>query len=289
VSTIEAAPVAVLAAPDALRTAPSRAPGRSRPAAVGLRLLRALVSIAVVLAFWQLFLVVFHVSNFVGKGPVDVFRFLFTQSAAAANRRAILGESGTTLRDAFLGLAGGTVAAIGAAMAFHLWRMASNALMPVAMTLRSVPLVAMTPLIVGVFGQTLLAVTVIAGIVTFFPTLVNVTIALDSAPKESIDLCRAYGASAGTTLRKVQIPTALPALFASLRIAAPLALTGALLAEWLATGQGLGYAMLNAQADFSYAGIWARVVVVTAYAVILYGLIGSLERVVLARFGHTAR
>ena len=90
-----------------------------------------------------------------------------------------------------------------------------------------------------------MCVTVIAGIVTFFPTLVNVTLALRATPQASIDLFRAYGAGPLKTMRKVQLPNALPAIFASLRIAAPLALVGALLAEWLATGHGLGYLMLQ--------------------------------------------
>jgi ABC-type nitrate/sulfonate/bicarbonate transport system permease component len=288
VTTIEARPSVPAVAPDVLRPTQVAGAGRGRGAAFARGAFKAVVSIVVVLVMWVLFLKIFHVSHLVGKNPLDVWRYVVTQRAAGANRTAILHESGTTLRDAFLGLIGGTVAAVSAAIGFHMWRMAAKTFMPVAMILRSVPLVAMTPLIVGVFGQNLEAVTVIAGIVTFFPTLVNVTLALDAAPKESIDLCRAYGASPGMTLRKVQIPTALPALFASLRIACPLAITGALLAEWLATGKGLGYSMLQAQSSFDYTGMWARVVVVTAYAVILYSLVGAVEKVVLRRYGQIA-
>jgi ABC-type nitrate/sulfonate/bicarbonate transport system permease component len=142
----------------------------------------------------------------------------------------------------------------------------------------------LTPLIVLVFGRDLLAVTVIAGIVTFFPTLVNVTIALRSTPAESIELLRAYGASPARTLWKVQVPTALPALFSSLRIAAPLALVGALLSEWLATGRGLGYHILQSGALSDYDGLWSRVVLVTVVSVMLYKVIGAVERVVLSRF-----
>jgi ABC-type nitrate/sulfonate/bicarbonate transport system permease component len=156
--------------------------------------------------------------------------------------------------------------------------------MPIAMVLRSVPLVAMTPLIVLIFGRGLLSVTVIAGIVTFFPTLVNVTLALRSTPRESLDLMRAYGASPAATMWKVQVPNSLPALFASLRIAAPLALVGALLAEWLATGQGLGYAILQNQALSKYNDMWARVVVVTLMSVLLYKFIGTVETAVLRRY-----
>lgn len=250
----------------------------------GIAVLRALLSVIVVLAVWELFLRVFHVSHFIGKGPMDVWRYTFTSSDASAHRSAMLHESGITLRDALLGLVGGTIVGVVGAISFNLSTLASSAFLPMAMVLRSVPLVAMTPLIVGVFGRTLLAITVIAGIVTLFPALVNVTLALRRAPVEALDLCRAYGASSLKAMWKVQIPHALPALFASLRIAAPLSLVGALLAEWLATGEGLGYKILTAAAVSDYAGLWTRVVLATLYSVVLYQLIGVAERAVLRRF-----
>ena len=88
----------------------------------------------------------------------------------------------------------GTVAAVAAALAFALWRARTDGL-PIAMALRAVPLVAMTPLIALVFGRGLLSVTVIAGIVTFFPVLVNVSLALRAVPASALDLMHAYGGS----------------------------------------------------------------------------------------------
>lgn len=262
--------------------------GRWTAGSVALRfgrgLLSAVVSISLVLGAWVLFLKVFHVQPFIGKGPTDVWHYLFTNPEASTNRHDILGETGTTLRDAFLGLTFGTVAAIACAVGFNLSRSAERTFMPIAMVLRSVPLVAMTPLIVLIFGRELKAITVISGIVTFFPTLVNLTLALRATPRESIDLFHAYGASPTKTLRKVKVPSALPALFASLRIAAPLALVGALLAEWLATGKGLGYKILQSGALSDYEGLWARVVLVTLYSVVLYKLIGVVEKLVLAHY-----
>jgi ABC-type nitrate/sulfonate/bicarbonate transport system permease component len=255
----------------------------------GRRILSALVTLAVILGAWVLFLKIFNISPFIGKGPLDVWRYLFTDPSSAADRQLLLDESGTTLRDALLGLVAGTIAAIASAIAFYMSQTASSIFMPLAMVLRSVPLVAMTPLIVGIFGRNLVAITIISGIVTFFPTLVNMIVALRATPQESLDLCRAYGASASDTLRKVQIPSALPSLFASLRIAAPLSLVGALLAEWLATGQGLGYGLLNASAVSDYNGLWARVVLITLYSTVLYQLIGVAESLVMKRFGSTAR
>jgi ABC-type nitrate/sulfonate/bicarbonate transport system permease component len=251
---------------------------------LGKGLLGAVISIGIVLLAWWAFLKVFDVQPFIGKEPKDVWRWLFSSPTAGTNRAIVRHESWVTLRDASMGLFFGTVAALVSAIAFNLFKPLQRTFMPIAMVLRSVPLVAMTPLIVLVFGRGLTAVTMIAGIVTFFPTLVNVTLALRATPQEAIDLLRAYGASPIKTLLKVQIPSSLPALFASLRIAAPLALVGALLSEWLATGKGLGYSILQASALSDYNGLWSRVALVTIYSVVLYKVIGGLELLVMRRF-----
>jgi ABC-type nitrate/sulfonate/bicarbonate transport system permease component len=242
------------------------------------------VSIGIVIGAWWLFLEYFNVSSFSGKGPSDVWHYLFSGADAGDHRRLMYDQSVITLRDAALGLIVGTIAAVGASVLFNLSRSAERTLMPIAMVLRSVPLIAMTPVIVIVFGRNLRSVTVIASIVTFFPTLVNVTLALKATAQDSLDLLRAYGASRFDTIRKVQIPSALPSLFASLRVAAPLALVGALLSEWLATGEGMGAEILRAGANSEYAGVWTRVVLVTMYSIILYKIIGGIEARVLARY-----
>ena len=76
----------------------------------------------------------------------------------------------------------------------------------------------------------------------------------------------------------MQIPSALPALFASLRVAAPLALVGALLAEWLVTGAGLGYLIETSMASSIYPQLWAGVVLITLYSTVLYTAISGIEK-----------
>jgi len=244
----------------------------------------AMLTLAIALIIWQLFLYVFDVSKFIGRGPGDVFKYLVTSPTAAANRQVLIDALWTTATDTALGFFAGTIAAVIVADIFVLRRGAEQAVMPLAMALRSVPLVAMTPLIALIFGRHTITVTMIAGIVTFFPTLVNVTLALRSVSPQSLDLMRAYGASDVTTLRKVQFPSALPALFASMRIAAPLAVTGALLAEWLATGKGLGSLMISSINTFETDRLWSAVVIVTLGSVFLYSVISGVESVVLTRY-----
>jgi sulfonate transport system permease protein len=244
----------------------------------------ALLSTVLILLTWQVLLRGLGVSPFIGKGPMDVWMWLTDPETGAANVQTLVGEALVSLRDASIGLAAGSSAAILTAIAFTLWPALHRTFIGPSLALQSVPLIAVTPVIVLIFGRNLVAIAVIGGLVAFFPTLVNVSLALSRTPRQAIDLMHVFGASRFATLWKVQLPTALPALFASLRIAAPLAVTGAMLAEWLATGQGLGYAMLSASAQSDYDGLWARVALTTGFSLAIYKLVGLAEQVVLSRF-----
>ncbi|MCU1357778.1 MAG: binding-protein-dependent transport system inner rane component [Acidimicrobiales bacterium] len=253
----------------------------------GLRALRALanalLAIVVIVVTWQLIVKNAHLDPFTTKGPGDVWKYLRAPENDLA-RHELLSATKITVRDAALGLFSGTIAGVALALVFNRYRVVEQAVLPIAMAFRAVPLVALTPLIVLIFHRGLAAVTMIAGIITFFPTLINVGLALRAVPDPSIDLMRAYGATKGTTLRKVQLPSALPALFASVRIAAPLALVGALLAEWLATGKGLGSVMLLSAPQSDYEKLWSSAAITTFMGVILYGIVASVEQVILGRF-----
>jgi ABC-type nitrate/sulfonate/bicarbonate transport system permease component len=250
------------------------------------RLVTMVLAIATILLVWQLFLELFHIDPFIGKRPADVWNFLTTGSVGTDARQQLWDASLTTLTDAGVGLFAGASVAVIVALCFNLAPSAEATFMPVAIVLRSVPLVAMTPIIALIFGRGLMSVTIIAGIVTFFPVLVNVSLALRAAPRAALDLCQAYGADSVTTLRKVQVPTALPALFASLRIAAPLAIIGALLAEWLSTGKGLGYLMLQSSSLSNYNMLWSATALITIYSIVVYSIIAAIEKIMLAKYSE---
>lgn len=275
----------VIAAPKAV--VPSRAMTFGR--LLGLRFLRALgsiaVSLVVIIALWYAFIKAFGLNPLVAKDPHAVWKYLVSDSSAPANRKKIESNLWRTLADAGLGYVAGTITATVCAIAFVLSRTLERSLMPIALVLRIMPLVALTPLLTLVFGRGYVATTVIAGIVVFFPSLINMVFGLRSAPQAATDLCIAYGAGPYTTLRKVAIPSSLPAFFTSARLAVPGAIIGALLAEWLATGKGLGYLMLQAGTTFDYNAVWAAVVIITTVSVIAFAFVGIIETAVLARYG----
>jgi ABC-type nitrate/sulfonate/bicarbonate transport system permease component len=265
------------------RSGTGRGAGVVRRAA--LSLVQVLTTIVIVLVAWEIFLRVYGLSPLVGKHPAAVWEFLVTDPAAGTHRSAIAGGLGVTLEDALIGYVIGLAAGVLVAISFTLSWMLEQVFLPVALVVRSIPFVAMTPVIVLVFGRGSAAVAVISGLVVFFPTLINMTFGLRSASSLTVDLVRAYGGTRLALLRRVSLPSSMPSLFVSARIAVPGALVGALLAEWLATGRGLGSRMLNDGTTFQYADLWASVVVLTVVSTLLYFAVGMVESVVLARFG----
>lgn len=255
--------------------------------ALGRGVLTFVLTIVVVIVLWVGLLWIFQVPNLVGKGPIDVWNYLFTMPNSEANRTRLLGELWVTLGHSVLGFVAGLVAALVIAVLFQLSKGIEAALMPLAMLLRSVPLVAMAPVIILIFGRDAASIAVLGGIVVLFPALVNIVFGLRSASPQMNDVIAVYGGSAWIALRKVALPSSLPAFFAAVRISVPGAVTGALLAEWLAVGTGIGGSINGSIAQAQFSGVWSGIVLVTAVALIAYNLVQIVEDVVLARMGMT--
>lgn len=242
------------------------------------------VALGALLVVWVAFLEIFDVSDFVGIGPGRVWEHLFVAEDAAANRAGVLEGLGRTLLDAGSGLFIGGLASVAVACIFVLYRPVERALLPIGVAFQTVPIVALVPLLALLFGRGLVSTIIVTSIIVFFPTLVLVTHGLRSVSDQSIDLLRAYDASELTVLLKVRLPSALPSIFAASKIAVPGSILGALLAEWLVTGTGLGYEMLISTTRNDYKQLWSATVTLTMFAIIVYTLTNMAERVVLGRF-----
>lgn len=250
----------------------------------------ALVSLVVLVGFWQSLRTLLHLDEYFTKSPLDVVRFLIDGNPhSGAPSSVFWGEFGTALRetavDAAVGFLVGTVVAVAAAVVMVAFEGLGRAVMPLAVMLRSVPLIALAPVIVLVFGRGLLGVTVVVTLVTFFPTLVTVMMGLRGTPEGAVDVIRASGGSAFSAARRVRILYAIPSITASTRIAIPAAITGATLAEWLATGKGMGNLLIMAAVNADYFTLWAAGVLLVVLVLGLYSLIGWVDRMVLTRLG----
>jgi len=115
--------------------------------------------------------------------------------------------------------------------------------------------------------------------------MINIVAGLRSVNPQLVELVRAYDGSTWTVLRKVSFAAALPALFASARLSVPTAMTGALVGEWLATGEGLGGSVARASGAFGYGEMWASAIVITIVTMAAYWVVAVLDALVVQRFG----
>ena len=260
-------------------------------AAVGKGLLNAAITVGIVLAAWQALIMSGKISPYVAKGPLDVWRFLFVTDpdarATAGERRELLFDlAAVSLKDAAIGFVVGMAIAIVLAVLFTLSKTVERGVMPLALLLRSIPLVSIVPVIILLTGRgTTASVAVIGSIVVLFPALASVLFGLSRANRESLDLVRVYGGGNLAALLKVAIPGALPSLFAAARVSVPGAVTGALLAEWLSTGKGVGGQIVKFNAAAQFDNLWASVAIITLVTLLLYNVVQLAETVVLARMG----
>ncbi len=256
-------------------------------AASGRGLFTLFATIVTVLVLWVGAIWAFNLKPMVAKSPVVVFEFLFVVPKAAENRGVIFEQLIVTLQHALIGFLAGLIVALIVASLFQLSKGFENAVMPIAMLLRSVPLIAMAPVIILIVGRDTAVVATIGGIVVLFPALVNIAFGLRNTSPQLNDLVVVNGGGKWMMLRKVALPNALPSLFAAIRISVPGAITGALLAEWLATGTGIGSAVQRAIPQAQFSMVWGLLVVITAVSVLLYAIVQLIEGVVLARMGMT--
>ena len=140
------------------------------------------------------------------------------------------------------------------------------------------PIVAIGSVFAIVFsGET--SKVILAAIACFLTTFIGMVLGLRSAPASSLDLVRAYGGGRWQQLFRVRLRSALPSLFAALRIAAPAAMLGAMIGEYLgAQSSGLGQAMVSSEQNFNVARTWGIALVATATGGVVYGLVAVVGR-----------
>jgi ABC-type nitrate/sulfonate/bicarbonate transport system permease component len=242
------------------------------------------IGIVILIGVWEVLTLVLNVPALVFKSPGAIWDYLVTGSDAGGHRSVVFSALVITLKDALVGYVIGSALALVISCLFSLSAIVEGVVLPAALLLQSVPLLALVPLISVEFGRGFASVAIITSAVTFLPTLLTVALGLRSCPPSSADLVQVYGGGKLFFLRWVAIPSAVPSMFAALRLAAPSSLVGALLAEYLSTGRGIGDILATSQTSYDYAEIWASVALVGVTGLVLYALVSLVEIPVLARF-----
>ncbi|CDZ47080.1 MULTISPECIES: ABC transporter permease [Neorhizobium] len=220
---------------------------------------------------WQFVVWFFKIPTFMAPSPVDV-AYAFRDNAGILWTNML-----PTILEAFLGFVFGNLVAILLAIWFVHSATAEKAFYPIAVFIKAIPIIALAPILVLIFGNGLAPKIIIAGLICFFPTLVNMVQGLKSASPAMLDLMRVLSASNTEILWKVRLPSSMPFLFAALKIAATSSVMGAIVAEWIGSSFGLGALIIEATYNFRSPLLYATVVIAAVLAVVLFFIVSVIE------------
>ena len=214
-------------------------------------------------------------------------------TALVANFSSLMISWLATLTVTVMAFSFATLAALCLAVLFSESRTAERTLYPYAITIQVTPVVAIAPLILIWVGyeRVMLAETLIAGIVAFFPILSNTTLGLKSANFDLIDLTRLYGASRWQVLLRIRLPTALPNLLSGMKTAGGLALIGTVVAEFVAgsgTATGLAWRIIESGNRLEIATLFAALALLALTGVLIFAALSLLEWMLLRRWHESA-
>lgn len=157
-------------------------------------------------------------------------------------------------------------------------RVLENSIYALIVAMNSVPKVAIAPLFVIWLGTGAQPKIAIACLIAVFPVVIDTVLGLRSVPPDILDLARSLRGSRFDTLWRIRFPTALPSMFAGMKVAISLALVGAIVGEFVSSQRGLGYVILTAQGMFDTPRVFAAIFLLAALGLLLFGLLAWLER-----------
>src|SRR4029079_16680599 len=232
----------------------------------------AILAHVALIAAWYLFVHLGNVPKFVMPSPEATLNALLQPNYSWWTNIAV------TATEIFAGYGLALAVGVAAALVFTWSKTLEAFFMPLLVSLNMVPKVALGPLIIvwfkyGVFPNTLMAFSICV-----FPILLTTARGLREIEPELLDLVRSLKGSRWQLFTKVQLPGALPYIFSGMKVAAILAVAGAVVGEFLGSDKGLGYLMLQVQVTLDTPAMFMAVIMITLLGMGLYGFVLLMER-----------
>jgi NitT/TauT family transport system permease protein len=226
----------------------------------------------VLLALWELVVDRLMVPTWILPAPSAIFE------AAVKWAPELAQNSWVTLRETVVGFVLAIVASLPLAILISLNPLARKLIYPILLGLQSVPKVAVAPLVILWFGLSEWPKIIVVVLVCFFPILVNMVAGLEAVPKTMLDLMRSLGASPHVVFRRLRVPVALPHFFTGCKVAVTFAVIGAVISEFVAAQDGLGYLILISTAQSQTPLAFAAIAVLTVLSIALFHGIEFIEK-----------
>ncbi len=234
-----------------------------------------IVTILLAMLVWTAVVWAFKMPNYILPYPVAVAKDLWAQGAF------LIGHMWVTLYSTLLGFAIAIIAGAFAAILIVSSKTMERAFMPLMVFAQTFPKIAIAPLFVIWFGFGIIPKVVVATLICFFPIIINTSVGLASVENDMVDLISSMAATKWQVFTKVRIPNALPYFFSALKISITLALIGAIVGEFVASDEGLGYLILVYEANLMTSNLFATMTVLVLMGALLFYMIIGIENIFL--------
>jgi NitT/TauT family transport system permease protein len=237
----------------------------------------AVISHLLLVAAWHFFVTVGKVPSFVLPSPLATLNALLIPNYRWLENIAVTGI------EIFGGYVLAVIIGIAIALLFSWSRWLEMAVMPLLVSLNMIPKVALGPLIIVWFKYGIGPNIMMAFAICFFPIVLTTARGLREVEPDLLDLVRTLKGSRWQLFTKIQLPGALPYIFSGMKVAAILAVAGAIVGEFLGSDRGLGYLMLQVQVTLDTAAMFMAVLLITLLGGILYLIVLGLERLLVVQ------
>lgn len=229
-----------------------------------MRFLRPIIMVAGLVLIWQLIIITWQLPPYILPSPWLVAKALHQYAGVIWQQAQI------TMAETLLGLLLGTLFGCGSALLLILFRPLKLWFLPILLISQAIPTFAIAPLLVVWLGYGMASKIATAIIMIFFPVASAFFDGLGNTNSHWLDMAKTMNATRWQLLWRIRVPAALPSLASGLRVAAAIAPIGAIVGEWVGASQGLGYLMLNANARMQIDMMFAALIVLVIFALLLY-------------------
>ena len=243
-----------------------------RMAALAREYAPALVLLAALVGLWEALVRALDARPYILPAPSAVW------DAFLEKRDLLPGHLEATAVEALAGLGAAAAGGVALAVLIASVPLVRRVLYPIVVTSQTVPPLVLAPLLIVWVGIGIESKIIVVALVGFFPIVVSTVDGLASADRELVALVRGMGAGKLGVLRHVLIPSAVPAFFAGLKIAAAYAVIGAVIGEWVAAKEGLGIFIIRSQASFRLDQIFVALAVIALLSMALFASVHLLAR-----------
>jgi NitT/TauT family transport system permease protein len=250
-------------------------PERQSAAAAFLKRLTPVAGILVFLAIWQIGVVVYQVPAYLLPPPTMIAQTFVDEFPR------LLRHGWITTYEMLGGYALAVAVALPLAIAITSSKRFDEFVMPTMLFFQVVPKVAIAPLFLVWFGVGTTPKVLVAFLISYFPIVIDAAVGLRSMSPEMNDLARSMGASRMQVFAQFRLPTSLPYLFSGLKVAATLAIAGAVVGEFVGADKGLGYLLLTTNSNMETSLMFATIVALTIIGLAFFYLVEFVESLLI--------